>query len=52
MSGEIRRCIIFVKYVQGFSSINRFKDTKNDKRKFHNSLVSTYLSYCDYYRPR
>jgi site-specific DNA-cytosine methylase len=32
---------------QGFSGINRFKKTNDIK----NSLIATYLSYVDFYRP-
>eukprot|EP00095_Tigriopus_kingsejongensis_P009171 maker-scaffold145_size311916-snap-gene-0.17 protein:Tk09171 transcript:maker-scaffold145_size311916-snap-gene-0.17-mRNA-1 annotation:"dna (cytosine-5)-methyltransferase -like" len=35
---------------QGFSHMNIFSE--REYSKFKNSLVSTYLSYCDYYRPR
>ncbi|XP_028404801.1 DNA (cytosine-5)-methyltransferase 1-like isoform X2 [Dendronephthya gigantea] len=35
---------------QGFSGMNRFSD--REKSSLKNSLVATYLSYCDYYRPR
>ena len=35
---------------QGFSGMNRFN--QREYSQFKNSLVSTYLSYCDYYRPR
>jgi len=35
---------------QGFSGMNRF-NTRQYSR-FKNSLVATYLSYCDFYRPR
>jgi len=35
---------------QGFSGMNRFNH--REYSQFKNSLVSTYLSYCDYYRPR
>ncbi|XP_052586847.1 DNA (cytosine-5)-methyltransferase 1-like [Peromyscus californicus insignis] len=35
---------------QGFSGMNRF--TSNCYSKFKNSLVVSFLSYCDYYRPR
>jgi len=35
---------------QGFSGMNRFNH--GEYSKFKNSLVSTYLSYCDYYRPK
>ncbi|KAH0558938.1 hypothetical protein GP486_004436 [Trichoglossum hirsutum] len=34
-------------YSQGFSGINRFKKTNDIK----NSLIATYLSYVDFYRP-
>ena len=34
---------------QGFSSMNLF--TQNDAARFKNSLISSYLSFCDYYRP-
>ena len=34
---------------QGFSSMNHFSSTEYTLLK--NSLVVTYLSYCDYYRP-
>uniref|UniRef100_A0A4W3HR48 DNA (cytosine-5)-methyltransferase 1 n=1 Tax=Callorhinchus milii TaxID=7868 RepID=A0A4W3HR48_CALMI len=35
---------------QGFSGMNRFNSRTYSK--FKNSLVVSYLSYCDYYRPR
>jgi len=35
---------------QGFSGMNRFNS--RDYSKFKNSLVASYLSYCDFYRPR
>lgn len=35
---------------QGFSGMNRFNSRTYSK--FKNSLVATFLSYCDYYRPR
>nr|UOI87905.1 DNA cytosine-5-methyltransferase 1 [Sogatella furcifera] len=35
---------------QGFSGMNRFNSRQYTL--FKNSLVVTYLSYCDYYRPR
>ncbi|CAM9651546.1 unnamed protein product [Chrysoparadoxa australica] len=35
---------------QGFSGMNRFN--QGQYSRFKNSLVSTYLSYCDYFRPR
>lgn len=35
---------------QGFSGMNRF--SSRDYSQFKNSLVVSYLSYCDYYRPR
>jgi DNA-cytosine methyltransferase len=35
---------------QGFSNMNRFKDSKEYKQR--NTLVSTFLSLCDFYRPR
>ena len=35
---------------QGFSLLNVF--TKNDTSKFKNSLISSFLSVCDYYRPK
>ncbi|XP_051164166.1 DNA (cytosine-5)-methyltransferase PliMCI-like [Leptopilina boulardi] len=35
---------------QGFSGMNRFNS--REYSFFKNSLVATYLSYCDYYRPR
>ena len=35
---------------QGFSQMNRF--TNREYSQFKNSLVATYLSYCDFYRPR
>ena len=41
---ECRRLNI---YSQGFSGINRFKKTNDIK----NSLIATYLSYVDFYRP-
>ena len=33
---------------QGFSGMNRFNH--REYSQFKNSLVSTYLSYCEYYR--
>ena len=36
--------------LQGFSEINMHKSGKNAQMK--NSLVSTYLDYCDFYRPK
>ena len=33
----------------GFSVMNTFKE--GDKARFKNSLISTFLSYCDYFRP-
>jgi DNA (cytosine-5)-methyltransferase 1 len=35
---------------QGFSGMNRFNH--REYSAFKNSLVATYLSYCDYYRPK
>ncbi|GFS20276.1 DNA (cytosine-5)-methyltransferase [Elysia marginata] len=35
---------------QGFSGMNRFNS--GDYSRFKNSLIASYLSYCDYYRPR
>eukprot|EP00795_Rhopilema_esculentum_P006330 gene6330-11763_t len=35
---------------QGFSGMNRFNS--RDYSQFKNSLVASYLSYCDFYRPR
>ncbi|XP_028404799.1 DNA (cytosine-5)-methyltransferase 1-like isoform X2 [Dendronephthya gigantea] len=35
---------------QGFSGMNRFNT--REYSCFKNSLVATYLSYCDYYRPK
>ena len=35
---------------QGFSILNNFAD--RDYSKFKNSLIATYLSYCDFYRPK
>jgi len=35
---------------QGFSGMNRFNQRQYSA--FRNSLIVTYLSYCDYYRPR
>lgn len=35
---------------QGFSGMNRFNS--REYSQFKNSLVISYLSYCDYYRPR
>ena len=35
---------------QGFSVLNSFTD--RDAARFKNSLISAYLSYCDYYRPK
>ncbi|XP_006821782.2 DNA (cytosine-5)-methyltransferase 1 [Saccoglossus kowalevskii] len=35
---------------QGFSGMNRFNS--REYSKFKNSLVVSYLSYCDYYRPK
>jgi len=35
---------------QGFSGMNRFNSRQYSA--FRNSLIVTYLSYCDYYRPR
>ncbi|GFN82630.1 DNA (cytosine-5)-methyltransferase [Plakobranchus ocellatus] len=35
---------------QGFSGMNRFNH--GDYSRFKNSLIASYLSYCDYYRPR
>ncbi|NXC34777.1 DNMT1 methyltransferase, partial [Campylorhamphus procurvoides] len=35
---------------QGFSGMNRFNSRTYSK--FKNSLVVSFLSYCDYYRPR
>ncbi|KAG1714242.1 DNA (cytosine-5)-methyltransferase 1 [Nymphon striatum] len=35
---------------QGFSGMNRFNS--REYSKFKNSLIVSYLSFCDYYRPR
>ena len=35
---------------QGFSALNRWN--KGIYSKFKNSLIVSYLAYCDYYRPR
>ncbi|XP_049797488.1 DNA (cytosine-5)-methyltransferase 1-like [Schistocerca nitens] len=35
---------------QGFSGMNRFSEKLYSR--FQNSLVASFLSYCDYYRPR
>lgn len=35
---------------QGFSQLNRNRETDNSKLK--NDLVLTYLSYCDFFRPK
>ena len=35
---------------QGFSLMNTF--TSGDASKFKNSLIASYLSVCDYYRPK
>ena len=35
---------------QGFSGMNRFNS--GEYSKFKNSLIASYLSYCDYYRPK
>ena len=35
---------------QGFSRMNRYSD--GEFAKFKNSLISSYLSYCEYYRPK
>lgn len=35
---------------QGFSTMNIFNE--REYSQFKNSLISTYLSYCDFYRPR
>uniref|UniRef100_T1JNW9 Cytosine-specific methyltransferase n=1 Tax=Strigamia maritima TaxID=126957 RepID=T1JNW9_STRMM len=35
---------------QGFSGMNRF--TTGQYSQFKNSLIASYLSYCDYYRPK
>ena len=35
---------------QGFSMMNNF--SHSEYSKFKNSLISSYLSFCDYYRPR
>ncbi|PIK50641.1 DNA (cytosine-5)-methytransferase 1 [Apostichopus japonicus] len=35
---------------QGFSGMNRFNS--REYSKFKNSLIASYLSYCDFYRPR
>ena len=35
---------------QGFSSMNNFSE--REYSQFKNSLISSYLSYCDYYRPK
>ena len=37
-------------YFQGFSEMNRHKGGKNAQMK--NSLVCTFLNYCDFYRPK
>ena len=34
---------------QGFSVMNTFHE--GDKARFKNSLIATYLSFCDYFRP-
>ena len=34
---------------QGFSIMNIFQES--DESKFKNSLISSYLSYCDFFRP-
>jgi len=35
---------------QGFTSMNLFSD--REYSQFKNSLVVSYLSYCDYFRPK
>ncbi|XP_067952062.1 DNA (cytosine-5)-methyltransferase PliMCI-like [Watersipora subatra] len=35
---------------QGFSGMNRFN--QREYSRFKNSLIASYLSYCDYYRPK
>ncbi|KAK6619871.1 hypothetical protein RUM44_006271 [Polyplax serrata] len=35
---------------QGFSTMNRF--TTKEESQYNNSLILTYLSFCDYYRPK
>ena len=35
---------------QGFSMMNNF--SHSEYSKFKNSLISSYLSFCDYYRPK
>ena len=35
---------------QGFSTMNRF--TTKEESQYNNSLIITYLSFCDYYRPK
>ncbi|CAD5114719.1 DgyrCDS3762 [Dimorphilus gyrociliatus] len=35
---------------QGFSGMNRFN--KRDYSKFKNSLIASFYSYCDFYRPK
>ena len=35
---------------QGFSVLNNFKE--QEYSKFKNSLIPTFLSFCDYYRPK
>ena len=35
---------------QGFSILNNFKD--REYSKFKNSLIATFLSYCDFFRPK
>ena len=35
---------------QGFSLLNSFSE--GDAARFKNSLISTYLSYCDFFRPK
>ena len=35
---------------QGFSVLNNFKE--HEYSKFKNSLIPTFLSFCDYYRPK
>lgn len=35
---------------QGFSTMNRF--TSKEESQYNNSLIMTYFSFCDYYRPK
>jgi len=38
---------------QGFSLLNsNINNREHEYSKFKNSLIPTFLSYCDYYRPR